>query len=232
MKKLLLMAFLAVGMTAHAGSLLSNDDSHSTDLVLKEGEKGDWTMHFGAGVNLVTGAPADYEFAAFRSWEFQWTVAQYDYHPKGASQTYSVGLGLNWKNYGLKDNGSMFVKNSNDVIELGHFAKDAGSRSSRIHTLAINIPLLFTQKLGKDCSLSVGPIVNFNVGGWVSNDWEDGDMDYDISTRKIGQRVVTVDVMGVFDISGFGFYCKYAPMSVLQNDRGPEFKSISLGLYF
>jgi len=51
-------------------------------------------------------------------------------------------------------------------------------------------------------------------------------------TKKIGQRVVTVDVMGIFDIYGIGLFCKYSPMDVFKEDRGPEFNSLTFGLYF
>ena len=232
MKKLFIIAFLAVGMTANAGNLFSNDGADdNNDLVLKNGKNGKVTMHLGVGVNVVTGAPDGYEFAPFKSWDFQWTAIQYDYRPKGANQTYSVGLGLNWRTYGLKDNNTAFEK-VNDVVKLGGFPSNAGSRHSNVRTLGINIPLLFTQSLGKDCSFSLGPIVNFNVGGWVNNDWEVGDQTIDVSTSKIGQRTFTVDALGVLDFDGIGIFCKYSPMSVFKNDRGPEFKSITFGLYF
>ena len=231
MKKLLILAFLAVGMTANAGNLFSRDKSDDNDLVLKKGRNSDVTMHLGVGVNVVTGAPEGYEFAPFKSWDFQWTVVQYDYKPKRGSQTYSIGLGLNWRSYGLKDNNTAFEK-VNDVVGLGGFPNNAGSRHSHVRTLGINIPLLFTQSLGKDCSFSLGPVVNFKVGGWVKNDWEVGDQTIDVSTSKIGQRTFTVDALGILDFDGFGIFCKYSPMSVFKNDRGPEFKSITFGLYF
>lgn len=232
MKKLIIMAFLAVGLTANAGNLFSNDGSDSKkDLVLKSGKNGDLTMHFGLGVNLVSGAPEGYEFAPFKSWDFQWTVAQYDYNPKGASQTYSIGLGLNWRRYGLKDNNTMFEK-VHDVVGLGKFVSDAGSRHSNVHTQGINIPLLFTQKLGKSSSFSLGPVFNFNVGGWVENEWEVGDQTMDVSTRKIGQRTFTVDALGMIDFGGLAIFCKYSPMKVFEDGRGPELKSFTVGLYF
>ena len=249
MKKLLMMALLAVGMTANAegtkdftnvnetnGVTITDDNGDKdkgskTDIVLKEGECGNWTIHVGIGVNLVTGAPDAYEFAPFKSWDIQFTVVSYDYTPKGASQTYSIGLGLNWRNYGLKDNGTSLVK-ANNLVGLAPFPANAGSRYSSVQTLGINIPLLFTQKVSKSVSLSVGPIVNFNAWGWVNRDYELGDDDNSISTRKIGQRPVTVDVMGIVDIDGFGIFCKYSPMKVFKKDRGPEFNSVTLGLYF
>ena len=232
MKKLFLMVLLAVGLTTNAETFTSNEEESKskTDLTLKDGETTDWTMHFGVGVNIATGAPDGYEFAPFKSWDLQWTVAQIDYTPKGASQTYSAGLGLNWRNYGLKDNNTMLAK-TGDVVGLVPFTGNDGSRSSRIHTMGINVPLFFTQKFSKDFSFSVGPVVNFNLGGWINNSWEVGDIEHKSSAKKIGLRPVTVDIMGVFDISGLGIFCKYSPMSVFKKDRGPEFRSITVGLY-
>ena len=227
MKKLLVLALLAVGMTAYAQS--SKDDK--IDVMWHEGEEVDWTMHVGVGVNLVTGAPDNMEFAPFKSWDIQVTLVQMDYTPIGASQTYSIGAGLNWRNYRLKDENQAFVKNA-DIIGLGEFPANASSKSSSIKTLGINIPLLFTQRFSKDFSLTVGPVINFNAWGWAKCNYELGDTDFEMSTRKIGQRPVTVDVLGVADICGIGIFCKYSPMSVLKKERGPEFKSVTVGLYF
>lgn len=247
MKKLLMMALMAVCMTANAEEIenvnVVNDANEQaapadnkkgkteTDLVLKDGENEKWTMHFGLGVNLVTGAPDAYEFAPFKSWDIQWTVVQYNYTPKNAKQTYSIGLGLNWRNYGLKDNGTAFLK-AGDVVGLGAFPSNAGSRYSSVQTLAISVPLLFTQKVSKDVSITVGPIVNFNAGGWVNRSYEEGDNDIEVSTSKIGQNPVTVSAFGMVDIDGFGLFCKYSPMNVFKKDRGPEFNSFTLGFYF
>lgn len=242
-----MMALMAACMTANAEEIEdvnvvngtnemaapANDKKGKTetDLVLKNGENEKWTMHLGVGVNLVTGAPDAYEFAPFKSWDIQWTVVQYNYTPKNAKQTYSIGLGLNWRNYGLKDNGTAFLK-AGDVVGLGAFPSNAGSRYSSVQTLAISVPLLFTQKVSKDVSITVGPIVNFNAGGWVKRSYEEGDNDIEISTSKIGQNPVTVSAFGMVDIDGFGLFCKYSPMNVFKKDRGPEFNSFTLGFYF
>lgn len=57
MKKLLLMALMAVCLTVNA--------QDKKDVVLKDGENDNWTMQLGLGVNLVTGASGEYEFAPF-----------------------------------------------------------------------------------------------------------------------------------------------------------------------
>ena len=104
MKKFFVLAFLAATMTAYAGELNDDDNSGGIELSKKNKEKdGDWHMHFAAGVNVVTGGPKGADFAPFRSWDLNWTIAQYEYTPKGASQTYSVGVGLGWRNYTLSD---------------------------------------------------------------------------------------------------------------------------------
>jgi len=233
MKQYVLLALLAVGLTTNVYAQDADSEENekkSTDLVLKSGDKGEWTMHFGVGVNVATNVPSGYDFAPFKSWDFLWTIAQYDYKPGKGKQTFSAGIGLNFRNYGLRDNNTAFQK-SGDVTSLGTFPESAGSRSSRVHTVGIHVPLLFTQEFGKHFSVTVGPIVNFNVGGWINNSYEDGDDTVDVSTRKIGQRPVTVELMGVFDIYGIGLFCKYSPMSVFKDDRGPQFKSITFGLY-
>lgn len=235
MKKLMTMALLALCMTANANPMTEDEDNATKNgVVLDEKSNHDWTMHFAVGVNIPVDATNGYEFAPFRSWEFAWTVAQYDYHPKGASQTYSVGLGLNWRSYGLKDKDRlMMVKDpATDVIGLGIFPNNADNRSSNIHTAAITMPLLFNQRICKDFSLSVGAQLNWNVYGTLGNHYALGDDEIDVTTKDIKYRPFTVDVMAIAHIHGIGIYGKYSPMSVLKKNAGPEFKSVAVGIYF
>ena len=38
--------------------------------------------------------------------------------------------------------------------------------------------------------------------------------------------------MAAFQYKGIGAYFKYSPMSVLKTDKGPQFRSLTFGLYF
>ena len=233
MKKLFVLAFLAVSMTAYAGERTDDDNSGGIELSKKNKEKdGDWHMHFAAGVNVVTGAPKGVDFAPFRSWDLNWTIAQYEYTPKGASQTYSVGIGLGWRNYTLSDRDKAFMKDG-DVTDIYHVDKVDG-RTSRVHIMNANIPVLFRQKLGEGFAVSVGAQININAYGRLVNKWDDNatDNEYDVKTKKIGQRPLTVDVLGMVHFKDWALYCKYSPMDVFKKDRGPEFKSIAFGIYF
>ena len=116
-------------------------------------------------------------------------------------------------------------------MELGTFDDDMESRYSRLRTWGISLPLLFTQRIGKNFSFSLGPVMNLNLFGRINTGYKIGDDKTSISTKNIGYRPFTVDVMGVFNIYGVGVYCKYSPMSVMKKDRGPQFKSVTVGLY-
>jgi hypothetical protein len=232
MKKLLFMAFLAVGMTANAETFVDDDDDNAKEgLELSKDEDESWSMHLQLGVDIPTGAPDGVDFAPFRSWEFQWTILQYGYTPKNTKTTFSVGMGFNWRNYTLSGHDKMFSK-VNDVTLVTPSASTMHELSSSIHTTSLSMPLLVKQRFSKDFALSLGAQLNYNFHGRVINEYEHGDDDVDISTKKIGERPFTVDLLGIVHVCQLGFYCKYSPMSVLKKDRGPEFKSLAVGIYF
>lgn len=238
MKKLLLLAFLSVGMTSNAETVVSNDDEEQIEnkggIELGKGKDDNdrWSMHFAFGVDIPTGAPSDVEFAPFRSWEFNWTVVQYDYTPGKSNTTLSAGLGLNWRSYTLSGHKQAFIKVKDFVYVDGALGAAYDEFSSNIHTTALTMPLLVKQKFTKSFAVSLGAQLNWNFYGRINNYWEQGDHAADELTKKIGQRPFTVDVLGMLHFGDFAVYCKYSPMSVLKKDRGEEFKSLAVGIYF
>lgn len=253
MKKLLLLAFLAVGMTVNAEEknedvVLNDantatfavtddddDDDSVTDNGIKIGKGADendtWSMHFNIGVNIPVSTHG-LDFAPFRSWEFGWTACQYDWTPKKSKTTLSAGLGLSFRNYTLSGHDDMFGKVS-DVVVVGKRDGSISELSSSIYTFGFSMPVLVKQRFGKNFAISVGAQLNWYCYGRVNNNYEIGDDRIDVSTKGIGYRPITVDILGIVHIAkSFGFYCKYSPMSVMKKDRGPEFKSISAGIYF
>lgn len=223
MKKFLVMALLACSIVAHA-----NEKKDSLD-------NSPWDIHAYIGWNVATNVPAGMSFAPFKSWNIDLTLVQYDYTPKGASQTYSAGLGLGWRNYTLRDKDmqKFDVNPTTKVITPGTFALGQEDRWSSIHTLSLSMPLLFRQQVGQRLGISVGAMLNYNVYGRVRNSFEVGDEEYDVKTKGIKYRPFTVDAMAIFDFDdSAGFYLRYSPMSVLKSDYGPDFKSITFGLYF
>lgn len=249
MKKLLVMAFLAIGMTANAEeqnenvevnyvdftTLDVNDDVDTNDGGVKLGQGKDeddrWSMHLAVGIDIPVSTNG-LDFAPFRSWEIGVTFVQYDYTPRNSRTTFSAGLGFDWRNYTLSGHDKLFNK-VNDVVVVGNRDGQMSKLSSRVHTMSISMPLLIKQRFGKSFAISLGAQINWNAYARLSNYYEVGDHDIDDLTRKIGERPFTVDVLGIVHLAkGLGVYCKYSPMSILKKDKGPDFKSLAVGFYF
>lgn len=237
MKKLLLMALMAVAMTDNAEDkneiLVANDDEVANEggiKLTKDDDNDNWSMHFALGVNIPQKAEG-HSFAPFRSWELNWTVLQYDYTPKKSKTTLSAGLGFNWRTYTLSGHEDGFFKVF-DFVGIGKTTEKYDNFSSNISTTAISMPLLIKQRFSKSFAISLGAQLNWNFYSRIHNYGEQGDNELDTYTKKIGQRPITVDVLGILHFGKLGVYCKYSPMSVLKKDRGVEFKSFAAGIYF
>ena len=235
MKKVLLLAFLAVGMTAYAQEV----DEKTVEIKyvevndggIKLDEDNNWKMHLYVGVDIPVSAPDGVDFAPFRSWEIGLTVAQYEYTPKNSKTTLSAGIGVDWRNYTLSGHDKMFAK-VNDVAGVFDRKGDISELASRISTCSLSLPLMVKQSFNKDFAISLGAQLNWNFYSRVNNYYEENDNEIDIQTKKIGERPITIDVLGMLHFGDFAVYCKYSPMSVLKKDKGPDFKSLAVGIYF
>ena len=235
MKKVLLLAFLAVGMTAYAQEV----DEKTVEIKyvevndggIKLDEDNNWKMHLYVGVDIPVSAPDGVDFAPFRSWEIGLTVAQYEYTLKNSKTTLCAGIGVDWRNYTLSGHDKVFAK-VNDVVGVYDRKGDMSELASRISTCSLSLPLLVKQSFSKKYAVSLGAQLNWNFYNRVNNYYEEGDNEIDVQTKKIGERPITVDVLGMLHFGDFAVYCKYSPMSVLKKDKGPDFKSLAVGFYF
>ena len=207
MKKVLLLAFLAVGMTAYAQEV----DEKTVEIKYVEVNDG--------GIKLD------------EDWEIGLTVAQYEYTPKNSKTTLSAGIGVDWRNYTLSGHDKMFAK-VNDVVGVFDRKGDISELASRISTCSLSLPLMVKQSFSKDFAVSLGAQFNWNFYSRLNNYYEEGDHEIDDQTKKIGERPITIDVLGMLHFADFAVYCKYSPMSVLKKDKGPDFKSLAVGIYF
>ena len=235
MKKVLLLAFLAVGMTTYAQKVdvktIEMKTVEINDGGIKLDDDSNWKMHVYVGIDIPTGAPDGVDFAPFRSWEIGATLAQYEYTPKNSKTTLCAGIGVDWRNYTLSGHDKMFAK-VNDVVGVYDRKGDMSELASRISTCSLSLPLLVKQSFSKKFAVSLGAQLNWNFYNRVNNYYEEGDNEIDVQTKKIGERPITVDVLGMLHFGDFAVYCKYSPMSVLKKDKGPDFKSLAVGFYF
>ena len=229
------MAFMAVGMTAYAQEVEEKFvDIQEVEVNyggIKLDDDNNWKMHLNVGIDIPTGAPDGVEFAPFRSWEIGLTVAQYEYTPKNLKTTLCAGIGVDWRNYTLSGHDKMFAK-VNDIVGVYDRKGDMSELASRISTCSLSLPLMVKQSFNKDFAISLGAQLNWNFYSRVNNYYEENDNEIDIQTKKIGERPITIDVLGMLHFGDFAVYCKYSPMSVLKKDKGPDFKSLAVGFYF
>ena len=157
---------------------------------------------------------------------------RYKYTPKKALQTYSTGLWCNWSSYALKSDYA-FAKDANDVVVSGAYPANASDKYSAMRIFSLSVPFFFTQRFGRtsDFRFTLGPAVNFNVYGRIYNDYTIGDNEFNISTKGFQYRPVTLDIMAMVSWRQLSVFCKYSPMSVLESDKGPQFRSVSVGLF-
>lgn len=193
------------------------------------------SLNLGLGVSAPTNVPESMDLKPMKSMEAMiWVL--YNHTPFKGKNTFSAGLGFTARSYGL-DTNQMFTKDGS-TIGLGTFPEGSGSHRSRLSIGSLSVPFFFSHEFGKKShvSLTLGPVVNFNLGGSLTNKFKTSDANYDYMTEAtasgIGQRPVTVDFMGVLRLYGIGLYMKYSPQSVLKTDRGPQFHALSFGIFF
>jgi hypothetical protein len=182
------------------------------------------------GLCTMTSAPSDYSFKLWPSFEVALSYL-FNYHPFGELNEWSIGFGIDWRSYKMS-NDYQFEKNSSGDLVPQAYAPTMSDVSTRLYTFSLQIPILYTHHFGNSdgWGFTLGGIVNFNTGAHFNSDYSIDDYDYDIDTNKIGQRPVTIDIMGAVDIPGFAnIYCKYSPMKYFKNG-GPEMHQLSFGI--
>lgn len=143
----------------------------------------------------------------------------------------SLGMGLDWRNM-VTTGGSYFEKVDGGDIVMSPYEDGVRDRRSRIKIFSLQMPLLYSFDFGKKhrWGVTLGPVVNFNTSASIKTSWREGDREYSVKTRHIGQRPVTVDVMGAVNYGCLGVYARYAPMNMLKDSAGMKFGCFSTGI--
>lgn len=164
----------------------------------------------------------------------EWTLGlRYKFSPKKSLQTYSVGLWCKWARYTLKGDELFYRDDATKEVLVDKFPDTASDKYASIHIFSLSVPFFVTQRLGKksDWKLTLGPVLNFNVKGSLASSYEVGDYEYENYVKGIKYRPVTIDIMGMVTYKEVSVYFKYAPMNVLKKDKGPQFHSLSFGVF-
>lgn len=194
---------------------------------------------FHAGFCGTVGAPASLGVEMAKSFELGIdNLINYEHFFPGDRSAIIIGMGINWRNYRMTGN-ECFIMNDG-VITVGDYPEGSSGRYSRLKIFSLSFPIQFRYEFpvkmicGYPLAVRFGAILNWNSHGSLRTGWTEADgTEAEYNTDYIGHRKFSVDIMGAVKLAPYtGLYMKYSPMKFFKSGRGPEFSTISTGIYF
>lgn len=205
--------------------------SHGTGYPLKQRN-----LSSRLGFGLCYGANADYKGpqSVGSSWEIMWTIAEIEKYGYGKHNGFSIGFGVNWRNFRI-DGRSKFVKLDDGTITEEGLPAGYDNDFSRIKVFSLTIPVMWKYRT-KQVTFGLGPVFNINTYASIKNRYWDADGEkHKQIFKKIHQRPITVDIMAEVSFHNwFSIYGKFSPMTILNSTYANDvnFQPVSFGIYF
>ncbi len=205
--------------------------SHGTGYPLKQKN-----LSSRLGFGLCYGANADYKGpqSVGSSWEIMWTIAEIEKYGYGKHNGFSIGFGINWRNFRM-DGRSKFVKLDDGTITEENLPAGYDNDFSRIKVFSLTIPVMWKYRT-KQVTFGLGPVFNINTYASIKNRYWDADGEkHKQIFKKIHQRPITVDIMAEVSFHNwFSIYGKFSPMTILNSTYANDvnFQPVSFGIYF
>ena len=205
--------------------------SHGTGYPLKQKN-----LSSRLGFGLCYGANADYKGpqSVGSSWEIMWTIAEIEKYGYGKHNGFSIGFGINWRNFRM-DGRSKFVKLDDGTITEEALPAGYDNDFSRIKVFSLTIPVMWKYRT-KSVTFGLGPVFNINTYASIKNRYWDADGEkHKQMFKKIHQRPITVDIMAEVSFHNwFSIYGKFSPMTILNSTYANDvnFQPVSFGIYF
>ena len=259
MKKLFILLLLAISATANAAEVAENDTltilkprkvriitGDSIQKIKVYGREGEDKYTYESKILLVDsnyvsfglcyGANADYKGpqSVGSSWEIMWTIAEIEKYGYGKHNGFSIGFGVNWRNFRI-DGRSKFVKLDDGTITEEALPAGYDNDFSRIKVFSLTIPVMWKYRT-KQVTFGLGPVFNINTYASIKNRYWDADGEkHKQIFKKIHQRPITVDIMAEVSFHNwFSIYGKFSPMTILNSTYANDvnFQPVSFGIYF
>lgn len=189
----------------------------------------------GVGFCAAPGAPSAAGIEAGKSFELSWLNILAVQARNRHGNTFSLGVGINWRNYRTTLDNRFTVTDGQVGIE--GYPEGVEPRLSRIKVFSVQFPLLYRQQLPfgvtkERMSLSFGPIFNLNSHASVLSAWRDGDIKSEYKVNGINIRPFTIDLFASLHFWNFcSFYVRYSPYHALTGHQF-NFHQLSTGLMF
>lgn len=202
----------------------------------KKGKRGcveaDADLYIGLGA--MTGAPSDYSFRVWPSWEVALDITA-NWYPFGEKNCWKIGFGIDWRRYRMSSDKFLY-KDCDEMVKLQEFNHSTQHHlHSSIDVFSLQIPVLYTHTFDRDgkWDITLGGFVNFNTSAHANIDYTTGNYEVEENLYGIGQRPVTVDFMVAVKTPYFlKVYCKYSPTTFFKEGRGPKMHQLNFGVCF
>ena len=153
-------------------------------------------------------------------------------------QNLSLGVGIHHRSYSMKRPNMLMRGNNSEVIVGEYPSTDVDvikNRSSNLNVWALQVPLMFSQKIVKKLEITVAGIMNWNFLARADNHYEINKIEHDTRYKGLKQEKINFDFMGALSWNQFGIYCRYSPGKFFKEGYGPEIKNtwilgVTLGL--
>lgn len=187
----------------------------------------DSNMRFFIGFNGATGN-SDVVKTKLWSGANIGTYLDWGIHPWRNGHRFSIGMGVEWKNYRMTSR-HQFVKNDNGQVTVEPLGDAIDPKFSRIKTFGVIFPILYTYEK-HDWGFSIGAVIDCNSHSSIKTRYRlDGDK-HKQTYKDLHHNTPTVDLMATFINPLMDIYVKYNPCEVLDTSYGPKFHSLSLGI--
>lgn len=212
----------------------NNEFGQPISVPLKKSSSTSWDCISGglyAGMSTPTYASSDLHTRMGNSWEFGWlqTIGVSMRHRYNGL---SLGIGFGTRNIGTDHHYRFIKEGDTDVITLKPFEEGQTNCSSSLRIFQLHMPLLYSLRFGykRNCSLWIGPVLNFNIAGQIHSKYQIGENTYRISTNNLNQRPVTLDAFMSIGWKGLSIYARFSPMKTLRSQCGLDFSTFSTGI--
>lgn len=192
-----------------------------------------WNIYTGGvGLGWVDATGGDVHNKMGSSLEVQWLNVIGAKYNTGHGQRISMGVGIDWKNYKLKTSERFMQPEGSEGVAIGSYPDGATSRSSRLRTFSLTMPVIFRQRVGSRLDVVAGVVPCLNVHASLATKYKtaSGDEVKENVSKHLHQAPVTVDLMAALSYRHVGIYLKFSPCRVIKKDWGPKLTSLQAGI--
>jgi hypothetical protein len=143
-------------------------------------------------------------------------------------QNLSLGVGIHHRSYSMKRPNMLMRGNNSEVIVGEYPSTDVDvikNRSSNLNVWALQVPLMFSQKIVKKLEITVAGIMNWNFLARADNHYEINKIEHNTRYKGLKQEKINFDVLGALTWNEVGLYCRYSPGKFFKEGYGPEIKN-------